>query len=155
MKSDYLSDRFEFIDDAITYIEHSGVKDEKMLSMLSSYLCVLISGIYEDSVEYLFQQRAGKNGDTELSSLIQYLIDKQFRNPFYASIKDLVENLNPSFAVAIHNKAGMRGIEAINSIVTNKNNLAHGKYAEATFNDVKQYHESAKCIIEELERLLV
>lgn len=155
MKCQYLQDKFKLVDNNLNKAKKASVNDMQLASMLSSYLVVLISGIYEDCVEHLIVQRAAKSNDKELENLIKMLIDRQFRNPLYKKIKEIINALDPSYKSKLDSKIDTRSREAINSIVRNKNNVAHGKTSNATLNDIADYHKRALKIFDALENILL
>jgi len=155
MKCQYLIAKFEIIDKAINKAKNVGLNDLELSSMLSSYLVVFISGIYEDIIEYLFTQRAGKNNDKEIENFVKTLIGKQFRNPEYRKIRELVGSLDPKYQSILESKIETKNKEGLNSIVYNKNNVAHGKISNATINDIEIYNKNAIKIFEELEHILL
>jgi len=151
IKSEYLKEKFDSIQRNIKIAEE--VNDQKLASMLSSYLVVSISGIYEDCIEYLFIQRSGKNNDKEIQHLVETLIDLHFRNPNYENIKKMVKALDSKHGTILQEKIADKNIKGINSIVTNKNNVAHGKVSNATIRDIKDYHKNALKIFKVLEEI--
>ena len=151
IKSEYLKEKFDSIQRNIKIAEE--VNDQKLASMLSSYLVVSISGIYEDCIEYLFIQRSGKNNDKEIQNLVKTLIDLHFRNPNYENIKKMVKALDSKYGTILRDKIADKNIEGINSIVTNKNNVAHGEVSNATIRDIKDYHKNALKIFKVLEEI--
>lgn len=155
IKSEYLKNKFALIKENIKIAEN--VKDPKLASMLSGYLVVSISGIYEDCIEYLFIQRAGENNDKGIQNLVRTLIDQHFRNPNYENIKKLVGALGCKQKKVIQNmaKTNKKSIDGLNSIVTNKNNIAHGEASNATLKDIKGYHQDTLKIFEVLESILL
>lgn len=152
IKSQYLKDKFELIEKSIKTAEN--VNDPQSASMLSGYLVVSISGIYEDCIEHLFIQRAGKNNDKEMQNLVKTFIDRHFRNPNYENIKKLVKALG-SKRENILQKIDTKSIDGLDSIVNNKNNIAHGKVSNATVGDIMGYHQNALKIFEVLEKILL
>lgn len=155
MKSAYLERKFEEIQEAIGKAKQTSLLDVKLASMLSSYLVVFISGIYEDCIENLFVQRAGKSYDGELQNLVRTLINEQFRNPEYGKIKKLVKSLNTSYGNRMDSQINTKYIEGINSIVENKNKVAHGNPSNATLKDVEDYHNRAINVFKVLEDILL
>ena len=153
IKSEYLKEKFDLIQRNIKIIEE--VNDQKLASMLSSYLVVSISGAYEDCIEYLFIQRSGKSSDKEIQNLVKSLIDLHFRNPNYGNIKKMVKALDSKYGTILRDKIAAKNIDGINSIVTNKNNVAHGEVSNATIRDIKNYHENALKIFKVLEEILL
>lgn len=154
MRCQYLSNKFKSIEDTLRKAINVSGNDPELSSMLSSYLVVFISGIYEDVIEHLFVQRAGKNKDKEIESLVKLLIDRQFRNPEYEKIKELVKALGAKHETAL-SKIDSKSKDGLNSIVTNKNYVAHGKVSSATLNDVTIFHDNALKIFEALENILL
>lgn len=152
MKSEYLKDKFALIEENTKTAEK--VKDPKIASMLSDYLVVSISGIYEDCIEHLFIQRAGKNNDKEIQNLVKTFIDQHFRNPKYENIKKLVKALGSEQEKVLQG-IDSKSINGINGIVTNKNKVAHGQTSNATINDIVKYHKSALKIFKTLENILL
>ncbi len=153
MNCQYVIDKFNRIDSNLNAVKTSTV-DPKLGSMLSSYLVVFISGVYEDCVEHLFVERAGKSNDKELQNLVKELIGQSFRNPNYGKIKDLVKYLDSSYGKTLRSKVKQSDIDGLNDIVTNKNKVAHGDVSNATLNDVISFHNGAKNIFEALEDIL-
>lgn len=153
MKCQYLQDKFKIIDENIKKTKTS-VNDPHLASMLSDYLVVFISGIYEDIIEYLFVQRVGKTKDKEIENLVKTLIGRQFRNPEFGKVKKLVDALDSKYGIAL-SKLDKKHRDAIDSIVSNKNKVAHGGVSNATINDVAIYHNNALKIFEELENILL
>jgi len=154
MKSQYLQNKFKIIDEAFIKAKTS-TSDPQLAYMLSAYLVVFISGAYEDCIEYLFVKRAGKNNDKEIESLVKELIDRQFRNPNYDKITQLIKALNLGYVSILNSKIDTQSKTGINSIVQNKNKIAHGETSNATLNDVINYHNSATKIFEVLEDILL
>lgn len=153
MKCQYLQDKFKIIDENIKKTKTS-VNDPHLASMLSDYLVVFISGIYEDIIEYLFVQRVGKTKDKEIENLVKTLIGRQFRNPEFGKVKKLVDALDSKYGIEL-SKLDKKHRDAIDSIVSNKNKVAHGGVSNATINDVAIYHNNALKIFEELENILL
>lgn len=153
MSAQYLKNKFSLIEDNIMKVK--SIKDPKLVSMLSGYLVVFISGIYEDCIEYLFIQRAGKNGDSEIQNLMKTFVDRYFRNPEYRKIKELLKALNPKYGKILREKIDDKNIDGINSIVTNKNNIAHGNNSNVTVEDVNIWHNNSLKVFEVLEKILL
>lgn len=155
MSSQYIQDKFKSISEALNKVKVASTSDPELASMLSSYIVVFISGIYEDCIEYLFIQRAAKTNDKDIENLVKNLINKQFRNPQYSKIVELLKALNPTYVAGLESKIKVSNKDGINSIVGNKNFVAHGKYCNATINDVFDYHNRAIKIFDELEKILL
>ena len=155
MKNQYLNGKFSDIDEELKKAEEFSKSDSKIASMLSSYLVVAISGIFEDCVEHLFIERVNKTNDNEIENLVKELIHQDFRNPEYAEIKKFVSYLSSKYGKDLRTKIDDKNITGLNSIVTNKNQVAHGGISNATIKDIRTYYKSALRIFEELEKILL
>jgi len=153
IKSQYLKDKFASIERNIKIAK--SVNDLQLASMLSGYLVVSISGIYEDCIEHLFIQRAGKKNDKEMQNLVKTLIDRHFRNPNYDKVKELVRALDSKQGENILQKIDIKSKQGLNSIVNNKNNIAHGEVSNATIGDIMGYYQDVLKIFEALEKILL
>ncbi len=157
-KPEYMINKFQKIENAFKKCEE--YKDSDISQELNSYLVVLISGIYEDVIENLFIERAGKTKDSEIKSFMSNYLDKGFRNPNYENILKLLAMLNPDYKKSLKNKKNTHNIPEYNttgldSIITNKNEFAHGYDNKASFDDIKNYHKRAVKIFEVLEKILL
>ena len=152
-KSEYRINKFQKIEDAFKKCEK--YKNTDISQELNSYLVVLISGIYEDVIENLFIERAGKTNDREIKSFMSNYLDKGFRNPNSENILKLLAMLNPDYKKSLKDKKNTRYTTGLDSIITNKNEFAHGYDNKASFDDIKNYHERAVKIFEGLKKILL
>ena len=124
-------------------------------SMLDSYLVVLISGIYEDCVECLFNEKASKSQDQQVQNFVKEAVNRLFRNPSYNNIKEILNYFDRSYGQNLDSGIPRAHREAIDSIVNNKNSIAHGSISNATLLDLESWHQKAIVIFEKLDRILV
>jgi hypothetical protein len=154
MKDTYLAARFQEIDAAIQKAKSSSAGDVHLQAFLASYLVVLISGYYEDSVEYLVGVRAGKAGDADVQNFVKECVEKVFRSPKFDNIKDLIGLFNESYKKALEKQVDEKARAAIASIVNNRHSISHGKPIAVTLGDVETFHNGSKPVFEALEGIL-
>jgi|GEM_PF-1486922 len=123
-------------------------------SYIAKYLTVYLSGIYEESIEQIVKEFSVKSGKTEIENYIAKEVDKSFRNPDMAKILELVGKFNRSWATTLKS-LDIQYKDAIDSIVANKNLIAHGSSSTLTINDVKDFHNRAKVVIEKIDELFL
>jgi hypothetical protein len=144
---------FDLIDEAIKKVEsHTG--DVEIASYLSSFLTVMICGVYEDCIEHLICQRAGKARDTEIYQYVRSTVAESFRNPKFARIVEILNKFSRVYAEALKNNIEEKSKVALDSIVDNKNAIAHGRPSNVTISDIKDYHNRCIPIFELLENIL-
>jgi len=124
-------------------------------SMLDSYLVVFISGVYEDCIECLFNEKASKSQDPQVQNFVGQIVKNQFRNPNYDNIKRFLSYFSQSYVQNLNLLVPDASRVAITSIVNNKNQVAHGSISNATLLDLKNWHQKAIVIFEKLDRILV
>jgi hypothetical protein len=134
------------IDAAITEILSFTSTPPAEQAYLAKFLVVFISGIYEESIETIMNEMVGRLGKPEVSSFVEQSIHVSFRNPSTENVKALVGkfDLLPRDVK-----------DALNSICSNKNALAHGNPVTLTLNDAIQYHRKAKTIIEKIDDMFL
>lgn len=158
MRSVYVSSRLTEIDTAISKAKAVGntIADLEIQAFFARYIVVFASGIYEDCIEHLFTEFARKYGNAGIALFFSKMLDSHFRNPDYSSLKGLLRQVNPDYGEELENKlkesSGSR--DALESVVTNKNAVAHGKPATATLGDVEKFHQQILPIFAAIEDIL-
>lgn len=153
MRSAYVNRRLGEIDSVIAKTQES-TGDPEISSFLARFLSVFICGVYEDCVEHLFIERARKSGDNEVAAFMTNTMDRTFRNPTYQTISDHLRKFNPEHSTSLRRILTDDQIRAIDSIKTNKDQVAHGQPCAATILDISGYHSRAKGVLEAVEKIL-
>lgn len=156
MKSSNSQALLQNIDDVISDIELFHGVPEKANNYLAQFLIVYICGIYEEIIEATVKEMSRKLGNIEITNFIEHTLDKTFRNPNEERIKELFKKFNNSTWSGELKKIKRVNWEALNSIVQNKNSLAHGSSSlMLTIIDVKSYSENSRVILEKIDNLLL
>lgn len=124
-------------------------------SYLAKFLVVYVCGIYEETIENILIDFIPKNTNrSEIISYIENNVKKSFRNPNSGTIIELIGKFNnPVWVTELQKmKSEMR---ALDSIVTNKNGIAHGQTITITLNEVKQYYADSLPLIHKIDSLLI
>jgi hypothetical protein len=153
VKSIYVSTRLAEIDTAINKAKGAGT-DAEIAAFLARYLAVFACGAYEDCIEHLFIEKAKKAGDEEMVSYITSSVHLSFRNPDFATIKEHIKRFDSNHGESLRKLLADDAIQAINSIKTNKDLVAHGQPCSATLNDIEDYHKRAVPVFDAIEGVL-
>lgn len=155
MKSQDAQKALAQIDAAITEIQGFTTASPAEQAYLAKFLVVFISGIYEESIETIINEMVQKLGKQEVSNFVEQSIHVGFRNPSVESIKGLLGRFgNNSWKTAI-DSLPQDSKDALDSICSNKNALAHGNPVTLTLSDVLEYHRKSKTVIEKIDDLLL
>lgn len=154
MNSTYVTRRLAYVDEVIDKVDAFGKSDPELASYLSSYLVVLISGIYEDCIERLFGERVEQLPDLEVRTYVRTTLSQSFRNPSYQRIKETLGKFSQSYAEEFAQRIDRRAMDALNSIITNKNKVAHGDLSNATLGEVSDSYSHSRSTLETIEEIL-
>jgi len=133
--------------------------DPKLGAHLATYANVIILGMLEDCIEYMVRERAKKPGDPEIENYISKDISQSFRNPSYSKICEILGQFSNRYKLEFQSriKHDSSAVEALNSILENKTNLAHLGLSNLSLSidDANGYYLRVIPILEVLEDLLI
>ena len=161
MKCKDVEIKIERINFLFTYFEgHEFDEDEQLKSHIAKYLTVLISGMYEDMIkkiinQLIFNEMFAENTPQYLKEYISDKVDKSFRNPDQSNTKGFLKSFNKEWTKTLNQIIDSECWNALESIVWQKNLIAHGNNSTITFNDIKKYYTNSIEIIKELDRLIL
>lgn len=144
---------FDSIHESIKKVD-SYKGDAEIASYLCGFLAVKICGVYEDCIEHLICQRAARATDTEVYQYVKSSIAESFRNPKFSRIIEILSKFSSAYVDALKNGIDHKSRVALDSIVDNKNAIAHGRSSNVTLSDIKDYHSRCMPIFELLEAIL-
>lgn len=155
----YISKKCIEIEGLIKDSENWANGDAELGAHLATYINVLILGILEDCVEYLVKERSKKAEDTEIENYISKDIEQRLKNPDYGKICGVLGQFSDRYKAEFQNKfsANCLEVDALNSIIRNKTNVAHYGLANLglSVKDVGIYFQSVVRMLEKLEDLLL
>jgi len=156
VKDPYLEERFAGVEQSLQKTSAWGAKDPELSAYLAGYLVVLISGVYEDCIEHLVHTRASKSKDSQLMSYVDNRTDRTFRNPDTSSVVGLLGEFSKTYKERFNATVDPDSRVALDSIVNNKNWLAHGETSklQVTVADVRGYFQRSARVLEALEDIL-
>ncbi|MBI4337436.1 MAG: hypothetical protein HY683_06375 [Chloroflexi bacterium] len=128
----------------------------KLGAYLAAYLTVLIAGVLEDCMEQLVVKRVGRTGDAEVGAFVQKSLKERFRNPNSDRISELLGSFSTQYRDAFKTRVPSKQKESLNSIIANKNSLAHeGSWKlHVTLDDVDGYYRDVIPVLEAVEQVL-
>jgi len=135
------------------------VADPKLGAHLATYINVIMLGMLEDCIEYVVRERAKKPGDKEIENYISEDISHSFRNPNYSKICEVLGQFSIKYKSEFQSriKHDSSAVEALDSILKNKTNLAHRGLSNLnlSIDDANGYYLRVIPILEVLEDLLI
>lgn len=154
MNSQNAQNLFNSIDATLRDIHSVQGSNPLIDAYLARYLVVYISGVYEEIVETIFVDFAQKHCDRrELASYIRKSLSVSFRNPDTHNVKALVRKFEHRVLEPVLKNMAEQGA-ALDSIVNNKNTIAHGGSSRVTLSEVIEYYEKSREYIEKIDEMM-
>lgn len=144
------------IDQALEDIkEFSG--NARVKNLLTQALLILICAQFEKEIKNFLTQRCASVSD----EAVKKYIDDHMQGPALRSLKvnelsGLLGKFDISYKEVFKQKISENGQAATtyDSILTNRNKVAHGKGSNATFEDVKIYYKKSHVILDYFKEAL-
>jgi len=128
--------------DSIFKLVESLPDDPETKAHWARYLCVLVSGFIENSVRSLYIQYAQNKSAPYVSAYVARNLG-QFQNPKMQNIVNLAHSFSPAWGKELKDATDGELKDAIDTVVSNKNNIAHGKDVQITLIGIKNYYARA------------
>jgi hypothetical protein len=129
------------------------IMDEETKSHFSRYLCILTSGYFEESLKLVFEAMAEKQSSPKIKNYIVWSI-KKLTNVNCERLDTYISAFDKSAAELFFSKLDSSDKDAIDSLVANRNHIAHGKSVGVSYSRVNEWYKSIKRVIEDLAKLL-
>lgn len=124
----------------------------ELQSQWARYLCVLVSGFLEVSICATFNQFAQNSASPQVANFVKRTLD-DFQNPKMGKIVELTRAFNSEWANELDAVTAGRLKDAVDSIVTNRHHIAHGRDVGITYARIKDYYEDAVKVVELIEEM--
>jgi len=130
-----------------------GIRDEEIKSHFARYLCVLTSGYIEESMKILLEEYAHKHANPKMKSYLIHSM-KNVTNLKLSKIEQQLSLFDPKWAHLLIENLSDKERDAINSIVANRNDIAHGRNVTISFVRIKEWYVSVVGIIEKINIII-
>ncbi len=129
----------------------SSLPDVEMQSHWSRYLCVLVSGFLENSIELCLSEYSKRHSDIAVSNFVNAEL-RDFQNPKMGKILDLLGSFSQQWRTQIEQATQGQLSDSVNSIVGNRNKIAHGESVSLSMSGLTAYYKDAAAVIELLQK---
>ena len=118
----------------------------EFLAHWARYLCVLVSGYLEISIRTIYQQYARTNSNPKVAQFVEKRL-KGFQNPKMEKIVQLAYSFSPEWGLSLENSVKDKTSDAINSVVANRNQIAHGVQVGITIGNLQDYYLEVQRVV--------
>jgi HEPN superfamily RiboL-PSP-like protein len=129
-----------------------GIEDEEMQAEFARYLCVLCSGFLETAIAEVLSAYARNNAGRRVSSYVSSEVGGGW-NPWYADIVKTLDQFDAAWADHMRAFGSDKRAEEVNSVVRNRNPIAHGETKDLTLRKLVGWRKSVDEVVDELVRL--
>lgn len=139
------------LDATFERVKHVG-QDTELQSDFARYLCVLVSGYIEQSIVQIILEHAREKDAPTLERFVERKT-KRFANAKVSRIQELLGDFDPEWRKELDELLGDEQKDAVDSVVNQRNIIAHGGSVEVTYLRIRTYYQQAQCVIDQVAEL--
>lgn len=129
--------------------------DDEVKSYLANLICIRVSGLIENYIKTKISDYSEKKVPKQISRYLSLKL-ADITNLKESKLRDVLgqfsQNWQFDFEELIKNNQQLKS--SLDSLITNRHNIAHGHRASLTLQMVEQYYEDVKTIIKKLDRII-
>lgn len=125
-----------------------------MLGRLAQHVTVLASGYLESTCREVVVAYTAKRADQNVVNYVSNTV-RHFSNPKMGKILDLVGNVDTNAMDELQEFTAGKIRASVNSIVSNRHRIAHGRSSQITMSQIRSYYEDAQRLARKIKELLL
>ena len=127
-------------------------QDTELQSDFARYLCILVSGYIETAIVEIILEHARERNAPTLQRFVERRT-KRFANAKTSRIQELLGDFDADWRKELEGFLGDEQKDAIDSIVNQRNIIAHGGSVEITYRRIEKYYQRAQDVIDQVAEL--
>lgn len=124
---------------------------------ITRYVVIVCSGAIEREFKSIIADFVSVGCSAQVNNYFDLTVRQSPTNPYTENIKKLLKKFDDNWASQfgqLINVSPRRNIDALKSLVDNRNQVAHGHPISTTFNDVVKFYCRSRNVIGILEKIL-
>lgn len=142
-------DRETFID--TLFRDANAFPDQEIQSHWAKYLCVLISGYLEYSVEIIFEKYCYENANEYVYNYVCSNLERMY-NPWMKRIIELAKSFNEEWGTRISLQTRGELRDSVDGIIKNRNKIAHGENSDITLRQLRTWYDNSNQVVRIIAR---
>lgn len=130
------------------------VADAELLSDFARYLCVLVAGFLEQAVIELTLEHIRNHSEASVQRYAEGRL-RQFTSANTQRITDLMGSFDSGWRSDLEKYLVDEHKAAVDSVVTLRHSISHGRYADVTMARIKDYYVRVKNVVDHIADLSV
>ena len=127
-------------------------EDPEIKAHWAKYLCVLVCGFLENSVELCLFEYCKQRINIQIQNYVRSQLYR-FQNPKMEEIIRLFGAFDPEWQGRLEIECEGELSDAVNSIVGNRHSIAHGGSVSLTIGGLHKYYQKALKVVDVLHRV--
>ncbi len=149
---------FPIVHQQIQRLDHlftmaSAFSEEEYIANWARYLCILASGLIENSVKAFVWRYAARNSAANIQSYVNKKV-QSITNLNCEKLSQFLRSFSEAWCDEFENTLSEKQKAAIDSVIANRNNIAHGNDVGISYVTMKQYYSEVKAVIGLLENIM-
>jgi hypothetical protein len=151
MKTETLRQQHKQLSVLITKTQTAGSAEIELQSHWAKYICVLTAGFLENALRETYKRYVSKRSPEPVSRYAASVLDR-VQNPKASKFIEVAGAFKKSWGedITVFLDANNRK-DAIDSIMNNRHQIAHGKQSNVTITQVSTWLEKSKEVVEYIE----
>lgn len=129
------------------------VDDDEEKALLSKFLCVRASGYIESSIRHLIGEFTDGTSPQQIQSYINKKT-KYITNLNYEKLLELLDQFDNEWKESFTNQINDEQKAALNTVISNRNNIAHGENDGISYRLMTEYYERIKEVVKILKGII-
>jgi hypothetical protein len=135
------------------FITAESISDEEIQGHFAKYLCVKTSGLFENYIKSQIGDFADSTSAQQIAKHVKAK-NKHFTNIDYRKLDGFINSFSTDWWEKFEKELNADLKSSLNSIISNRNNIAHGNPDSITFGNMKTHYENMKKIISILDSII-
>lgn len=143
----------------ISYIDNlfdsiKDIDDDELKSHWAKYLCILTSGLIENTLKFLIEEYLKNTSAPNVRNYVRINL-QNITNLKYGKITNFLECFSADWKTKFESIIKEKEVAALDSIITNRNNIVHGQNVGLSYSYMKKYYDEIKNVLTILELVIL
>jgi hypothetical protein len=131
-------------------LDISAIQDDEIKAHLSKYFCVRISGYLENVLKILVANYSEGSSQKPVTNYLQNDL-KNVTNLSEEKMQKILQKFSEDWYINFNSKVTEQQLQSLNSIISNRNSIAHGQQDNISYKVIGQYYTDLKEIVKALK----
>lgn len=146
-----IQNQIRSLDTLFTTVE--SIAEEEVQAHFAKYLCVRVSGLFENYMKSQIGDYVDASSAQPTAKFVKNKL-KTFTNIDYDKLDKFLSSFDENWCHIFRSSLSDSMKSSLNSVISNRNNIAHGNPDSITFGSMKTHYSNMKLIIEILDKII-